>query len=233
VEKPFAVAAVGMGNPHLDPVAPFFEYVDLERLGRSWEVNRPFPARAKSISWPLRSADTLGDAGGGRARPTMAAAPEPWAVAWWLPSPGLSGRGAGGSAGGTLWIRWDLQTGHLFMPGGQKPAFDGVLAPELLWPEQAQPVAAEPSLPAVVAEQPAINCSVACAFRAASTGTAPVLRPAPGRRPSLAAVRSMISFAMGSDRSIPGRPGPDWSAMSSPGLSRRLSRTPVRDAPRA
>ncbi|APD49596.1 diaminopimelate epimerase [Synechococcus sp. CS-602] len=160
----FAVAAVGMGNPHLVIPVAAVEYVDLERLGPLLEVDPAFPARANVHFVAVRAADHLvmrvWERGAG---PTLACGTGACAVLVACHRLGLSGPEARVDLpGGTLWIRWDLQTGHLFMAGPAEPAFDGVLAPELLGLEQAQPVAAEPSLPAVSAEQPAINCSVAC-----------------------------------------------------------------------
>jgi len=172
----FAVAAVGMGNPHLVIPVAAVESVDLERLGPLLEVDPAFPARANVHFVAVLAADHLvmrvWERGAG---PTLACGTGACAALVACHRLGLCGPEARVDLpGGSLSIRWDLPSGHLFMAGPAEPAFDGVLAPELLGLEQAseelaaevsqlaQPVAAEATLPGLSAEQPAINCSVAC-----------------------------------------------------------------------
>ncbi|MCP9884082.1 diaminopimelate epimerase [Synechococcus sp. ATX 2A4] len=187
----FAVAAAGMGNPHVVlPVAAVQE-VDLERLGPLLERHPAFPARTnvhfvEALS-PSHLVMRVWERGAG---PTLACGTGACATLVASHRLGLCERSARVDLpGGTLWIDWDTSSDHLFMSGPAEPVFDGVLAPELfgdLPPGASQPadapeersgsiepnasiapsdnatsVGAADDLPAAVAD-PTVNCAVEC-----------------------------------------------------------------------
>jgi len=110
----FAVAAVGMGNPHLGhPGARPLNTLILERLGPLLEVDRPSPPPPMSISLPCGRL-TTGDAGcGSGARAPPACGTEPCsaggaAIAW-----------AGGPEGAGWILRLDAVVAGIY----QRPLF--------------------------------------------------------------------------------------------------------------
>jgi len=124
---------------------------------------------------------------------------------------GLSGPEARVISGGTRGSGGIYKRGHPEFIGRarQKPGVDGSAAPSCWGLEQAQPVAAETSLPAVSAEQPAINCSVACVQAASTARTAPVPEAPRPATPSQQAVRIDDLVANGLGIALESRsPGP-------------------------
>jgi diaminopimelate epimerase len=163
----FAVAAAGMGNPHMVIPVQSVEAVELERFGALLELDPAFPARSNVHFVEVLAPDHLEmriwERGAG---PTLACGTGACAVLVVCHRLGLSGRDARVELpGGTLRIRWDQATNHLFMDGPAQAVFDGVLAPAPPNPATPEAVAADRS--AVVAAPPqtwpAIDCSVACA----------------------------------------------------------------------
>jgi diaminopimelate epimerase len=166
----FAVAAAGMGNPHMVIPVESVQSVELERFGARLEVDPAFPARTNVHFVEVLAPDHLEmriwERGAG---PTLACGTGACAVLVVCHRLGLSGRDARVELpGGTLRIRWDQASNHLFMDGPALAVFDGVLAPALLNPGTlAPPEPAAEARSAVVAAPaqtgPGIDCSVACA----------------------------------------------------------------------
>lgn len=129
----FAVAAAGMGNPHVVLPVEAVAAVDLERLGPLLECHPAFPARTnvhfvEAIS-PSHLVMRVWERGAG---PTLACGTGACATLVASHRLGLCERSARVDLpGGTLWIDWDTSSDHLFMSGPAEPVFDGVLAPEL------------------------------------------------------------------------------------------------------
>jgi diaminopimelate epimerase len=181
----FAVAAAGMGNPHVVLPVTAVQDVDLERLGPLLENHPAFPARTnvhfvEALS-PSHLVMRVWERGAG---PTLACGTGACAALVASHRLGLCERSARVDLpGGTLWIDWDTSSDHLFMSGPAEPVFDGVLAPELFGelppdatraaeaPEarsdgmtpsdNATAVGAADDLPAAPAD-PAVNCAVEC-----------------------------------------------------------------------
>ena len=148
----FAGAAAGMGNPHLVIPVASAQAVDLERFGALLEVNTAFPARTNVHFVEVISPDHLRvrvwERGAG---PTLACGTGACAVLVVCHRLGLGGRDARVELpGGSLRIRWDEDSNHLFMDGPAVAVFDGVLAP-------AEPVA----VPEVIADR-SIDCAIEC-----------------------------------------------------------------------
>ncbi|MFN7901055.1 MAG: diaminopimelate epimerase [Synechococcaceae cyanobacterium] len=185
----FAVAAAGMGNPHVViPVTDVAE-IDLERFGPAFETHPAFPARTNvhfvQVLGPDHLLMRVWERGAG---PTLACGTGACATLVVCHSLGLcEARARLDLPGGTLEVHWDRQSDHLLMSGPAEAVFDGVLAPSL-WPTvgvaEAAGVAPEPlAAPAVdpqarfspADDQPAnaapapgpvrsqIDCSVVCA----------------------------------------------------------------------
>ncbi len=129
----FAVAAAGMGNPHVVLPVETVADVDLERLGPLLECHPAFPARTnvhfvEALS-PSHLVMRVWERGAG---PTLACGTGACATLVASHRLGLCERSARVDLpGGTLWIDWDTSSDHLFMSGPAEPVFDGVLAPEL------------------------------------------------------------------------------------------------------
>jgi diaminopimelate epimerase len=129
----FAVAAAGMGNPHVVLPVTAVQDVDLERLGPLLENHPAFPARTnvhfvEALS-PSHLVMRVWERGAG---PTLACGTGACAALVASHRLGLCERSARVDLpGGTLWIDWDTSSDHLFMSGPAEPVFDGVLAPEL------------------------------------------------------------------------------------------------------
>ncbi len=181
----FAVAAAGMGNPHVVIPVPAVAAVDLERLGPAFEHHPAFPARTNvhfvEVLNPGHLVMRVWERGAG---PTLACGTGACATLVACHSLGLSERRARlDLPGGPLEIHWDEASGHVFMTGPAEAVFDGVVAPALLGLEgsegpeaeadaaveaaaaAAAPLAAPAGAPAPTAggsAAAAIDCSVAC-----------------------------------------------------------------------
>ena len=161
----FAVAAVGMGNPHLVIPVASLDAVDLERFGPSLEADAAFPARTNVHFVEVLAPDHLvmrvWERGAG---PTLACGTGACAVLVACHRLGLCGPEARVDLpGGPLWIHWDALSSHVFMDGPAEPVFDGVLAPQLLAPTPGAEPAPPPSTPAERTPASAgLDCSVAC-----------------------------------------------------------------------
>ena len=174
----FAVAAAGMGNPHVVIPVADVAAVELERLGPAFEHHPAFPARTNvhfvQVLHPGHLVMRVWERGAG---PTLACGTGACATLVACHSLGLCERRARlDLPGGPLEIHWDESSGHVFMTGPAEAVFDGVVAPSLLGLEGnggslepspvAAPVAAAvataaPTAPAAPAAA-GIDCSVAC-----------------------------------------------------------------------
>ncbi len=140
----FRVAAAGMGNPHVVIPVPEVAAVDLERLGAALEVDPAFPARTNvhfvQVLSPTHLVMRIWERGAG---PTLACGTGACATLVACHLLGLCERDARlDLPGGSLRIRWDGESGHVFMTGPAEPVFDGVLAPSLLGATPASPASA-------------------------------------------------------------------------------------------
>ena len=173
-----AVAAAGMGNPHVVIPVADVAAVDLDRLGAALEVHPAFPAKTnvhfvQALS-PTHLVMRVWERGAG---PTLACGTGACATLVACHRLGLAERRARlDLPGGPLEIAWDGDSGHLFMTGPAEAVFDGVTTPDLwgadpseaLWQEPQ--VASEASFaavePAAVAGENVvenrIDCATAC-----------------------------------------------------------------------
>ena len=129
-----AVAAVGMGNPHVVIPVADVEAVDLALLGAALEVHPTFPARTNvhfvQVLHPGHLVMRVWERGAG---PTLACGTGACATLVACHLLGLSERGARlDLPGGPLEIDWDAATDHLFMTGPAEAVFDGVVVPGLV-----------------------------------------------------------------------------------------------------
>lgn len=130
----FAVAAAGMGNPHLViPVAEVAE-IDLERFGAALERHPAFPARTNVHFVQVLAPDHLvmrvWERGAG---PTLACGTGACATLVACHRLGLcDSRARLDLPGGPLWIEWEGEGRPVLMTGPAEAVFDGVLAPALL-----------------------------------------------------------------------------------------------------
>jgi diaminopimelate epimerase len=172
----FAVAAAGMGNPHVVIPVPDVEAVDLESLGPALEVHPAFPARVnvhfvQALS-PSHLVMRVWERGAG---PTLACGTGACATLVVCHRLGIAEERARlDLPGGSLEIAWDAASNHVFMTGPAQAVFDGVLTPEF-WqnspsprgPGGQQPSAPNPSAAAGPAAEAnpqasAVDCAVAC-----------------------------------------------------------------------
>ena len=125
----FAVAAAGMGNPHVvvpvDDLADF----DLERFGPLLEVHPSFPAKTNVHFVQVLAPDHLvmrvWERGAG---PTLACGTGACATLVACHCLGLVERRARVDLpGGPLHIHWDATTGHVIMDGPAEHVFDGAI----------------------------------------------------------------------------------------------------------
>ena len=152
----FAVAAAGMGNPHV--VIPVEELgaVNLEGLGPLLESHPAFPARANvhfvQVLHPGHLVMRVWERGAGVTLACGTGACATLVAAHLL---GLSDRQARVDLpGGTLQITWDEESGHVLMGGPAEPVFDGILTASLL---------SEPAIStAAIGEADTIDCATAC-----------------------------------------------------------------------
>jgi diaminopimelate epimerase len=185
----FAVAAAGMGNPHVVIPVTDVGAVDLENFGPAFEIHPAFPARTNvhfvQVLAPNHLVMRVWERGAG---PTLACGTGACATLVVCHSLGLcEPRARLDLPGGSLDVQWDALSGHLLMSGPAEAVFDGVLAPAL-WPGSgippapprvnevasllsdpppepvAQPIAAASLTAAASAPQAAeIDCAVVCA----------------------------------------------------------------------
>lgn len=137
-----AVAAVGMGNPHVVIPVLDLEGVDLELLGAALELHPVFPARTNvhfvQVLHPGHLVMRVWERGAG---PTLACGTGACATLVACHLLGLSERGARlDLPGGPLEISWDQASDHLFMTGPAQAVFDGVVVPGLVDVDEQPPL---------------------------------------------------------------------------------------------
>ena len=125
----FAVAAAGMGNPHVVIPVDAVEEIDLERFGSRFEVHPAFPAKTNvhfvEVLSPEHLVMRVWERGAG---PTLACGTGACATLVACHSLGLSGRRARlDLPGGPLQIHWEAASGKVFMDGPAEHVFDGVI----------------------------------------------------------------------------------------------------------
>ena len=168
-----AVAAVGMGNPHVVIPVLDLEGIDLELLGAALELHPVFPARTNvhfvQVLHPGHLVMRVWERGAG---PTLACGTGACATLVACHLLGLSERGARlDLPGGPLEISWDQASDHLFMTGPAQAVFDGVVVPGLVDAEEPPPQVS-PELAATAAvtvaatsaatAPPSLDCATAC-----------------------------------------------------------------------
>ncbi len=164
-----AVAAAGMGNPHVVIPVADVETVDLEQLGPLLEHHEVFPARTNVHFVQVLSPDHLRlrvwERGAG---PTLACGTGACATLVACHRLGLAERKARlDLPGGSLEIEWDGASGPVFMTGPAEAVFDGRFAGSLAGPPLVQENGADlGDLPLAGGEETApvaaIDCAVAC-----------------------------------------------------------------------
>jgi len=163
----FAVAAAGMGNPHVVIPVPAVEEIDLDRFGPLFEHHPAFPARTNVHFVQVLSPDHLvmrvWERGAG---PTLACGTGACASLVAMHSLGLSARRARVDLpGGPLHIHWDEATGKVFMDGPAEHVFDGLIPdPAEVAAARRQAVASNTAAPAPSEPQPGpeIDCATVC-----------------------------------------------------------------------
>ena len=162
----FAVAAAGMGNPHVVIPVDAVEEIDLERFGAAFEIHPCFPAKTNVHFVQVLAPDHLlmrvWERGAG---PTLACGTGACATLVACHSLGLSERQARlDLPGGPLQIHWDATSGKVFMDGPAEHVFDGLIPdPELVAEARRQAPAVLADTPAVVADLAEIDCASVCA----------------------------------------------------------------------
>ena len=165
-----AVAAAGMGNPHVVIPVADLDAVDLEALGPLLEHHEAFPARTNVHFVQVLSPDHLRmrvwERGAG---PTLACGTGACAT---LVACHLLGLAAGRARlelpGGSLEIEWDGAIGPVWMTGPAEAVFHGQLAygsePAEADPAGTEPANTDPADPsdAGLPQAAAIDCAVAC-----------------------------------------------------------------------
>ena len=171
-----AVAAAGMGNPHVVIPVADVAAIDLATLGAALEVHPAFPARTNvhfvQVLSPTQLVMRVWERGAG---PTLACGTGACATLVACHRLGLCEAAAClDLPGGPLWIHWDAASDHVFMTGPAEAVFDAVVAPSLLEatpdaPAVALPEAGPEVSPEVRPEavpnggvESAIDCAVAC-----------------------------------------------------------------------
>jgi len=164
-DQTLAVAAAGMGNPHVVIPVADLDAVDLEALGPLLEHHEAFPARTNVHFVQVLSPDHLRmrvwERGAG---PTLACGTGACATLVACHLLGLAERRARlDLPGGTLEIEWDGANGPVWMTGPAEAVFHGQLA-HGSDPAKTEPAEAEPAEPsdAGLPQAAAIDCAVAC-----------------------------------------------------------------------
>ena len=180
----FAVAAAGMGNPHVVIPVADVAAVDLERFGAALEVHPAFPARTNVHFVQVIAPDHLlmrvWERGAG---PTLACGTGACATLVACHQLGLcEARARLDLPGGPLQIEWGGEGQSVLMTGPAEVVFEGVLAPDLLGLEaevaasleRAQAGADHPWIDPIPAPEPekasatvaatseAIDCATVC-----------------------------------------------------------------------
>jgi diaminopimelate epimerase len=169
-----AVAAAGMGNPHVVIPVADLEAVDLERLGPALEHHPAFPARTNvhfvQVLAPDHLAMRVWERGAG---PTLACGTGACATLVACHLLGLcANRARVDLPGGPLEIAWGGAGEPVLMTGPAEPVYDAVVAPSLLegllapaattTAPAAAPAAAEPSATPADPSAESIDCATAC-----------------------------------------------------------------------
>jgi len=180
----FAVAAAGMGNPHVVvPVEDLADF-DLERFGPLLELHPSFPAKTNVHFVQVLAPDHLvmrvWERGAG---PTLACGTGACATLVACHLLGLVERRARVDLpGGPLQIHWDDATGHVFMDGPAEHVFDGAI-PSVEAVQEArrqaagtgqEPLTGSPDVVAVTAPVPAPEQAPAQALREAAPAAEPI-----------------------------------------------------------
>ncbi|MFM2158199.1 MAG: hypothetical protein RLZZ124_673 [Cyanobacteriota bacterium] len=168
----FAVAAAGMGNPHVVIPVDAVEEIDLERFGSRFELHPAFPAKTNVHFVEVLAPDHLvmrvWERGAG---PTLACGTGACATLVACHRLGLSGRRARlDLPGGALQIHWDELSGRVFMDGPAEHVFEGfipdgeaVAAARRQAAERSGAEASEPSAGMAPPVAAAIDCATVCA----------------------------------------------------------------------
>ena len=176
----FAVAAAGMGNPHVVIPVNDVQAVDLDLYGAALECHPAFPARTNvhfvQILSPEHLVMRVWERGAG---PTLACGTGACATLVVAHALGLAARAARVDLpGGPLQIAWDQQSGHVLMTGPAEAVFEAVVVPELSPSPEAAPSPAPtpPAPPAPATPRPAAAASPTAAPAPAPTaaGTAAI-----------------------------------------------------------
>ena len=162
----FAVAAAGMGNPHVVIPVDRVEEIDLERFGTGFEHHPAFPARTNVHFVEVLAPDHLvmrvWERGAG---PTLACGTGACATLVACHSLGLCERRARlDLPGGPLQIQWDAGSGKVFMDGPAEHVFDGAIPdPAAVAAARAQ-AAQRSQLPPTAPADPAaaVDCAKVC-----------------------------------------------------------------------
>ena len=160
-----AVAAAGMGNPHVVIPVADLDAVDLEALGPLLEHHEAFPARTNVHFVQVLSPDHLRmrvwERGAG---PTLACGTGACATLVVCHLLGLAERRARlDLPGGALEIEWDGASGPVWMTGPAEAVFHGQLA-HAADPAEAYPAETDPAgdVHEELPQAAAIDCAVAC-----------------------------------------------------------------------
>ena len=166
----FAVAAAGMGNPHVVIPVDAVEEIDLERFGAGFERHPAFPARTNVHFVEVLAPDHLvmrvWERGAG---PTLACGTGACATLVACHRLGLCERRARlDLPGGPLQIHWDAASGKVFMDGPAELVFDGVIPDaEVVRAARHQSAhqaeAVDPSNQAEAVDPSRVDCAVVCA----------------------------------------------------------------------
>ncbi len=127
--KHYTGTPVSMGNPHLVVFQEEIGSLDLEEIGPSFESCPHFPNRTNTefirVEGPAALEMRVWERGSGE---TMACGTGACAAAAAAHAAGLAGRAVTVRLlGGELSIRWDEDTGHVFMTGPAVTVFEGQL----------------------------------------------------------------------------------------------------------
>jgi len=170
----FAVAAAGMGNPHVVIPVPAVDEIDLDRFGSQFEVHPSFPAKTNvhfvEVVAPDHLVMRVWERGAG---PTLACGTGACATLVACHSLGLCDRRARlDLPGGPLQIHWDEASGKVFMDGPAEHVFDALIPDPRAVAEarslamQSTPAAASAAAPvaapATAATTPEIDCATVC-----------------------------------------------------------------------
>ena len=168
----FAVAAAGMGNPHVVVPVDSVDEIDLERFGSQLEIHPAFPAKTNvhfvEVLSPSHLVMRVWERGAG---PTLACGTGACATLVACHRLGLSERTARiDLPGGPLQIHWDAMNGKVFMDGPAEHVFDGSIPDaEAVAAARGQAAETEMAPPVVEQSQPPadsgdqIDCATVCA----------------------------------------------------------------------